>query len=87
MCQFMDSILVVTNCDRSRQAALVETTRTLLKTAWGLCNCISPQQATCTAQCSGPVRKAVCLVMTLFPPGMDALSTNLQIVNLIRLSA
>ena len=71
MCQFRDNILVATGCPRARQAALIETIRTILKTAWCLeveCDCISPQQATCTAQCCGPVRKAVDVVMTLCPP-------------------
>ena len=72
MCQFRDNILVATQCATTRQASLIETIRTILKTAWGLeveCYCISPQQASCTGQCCGPIRKAVGVVMTLSPLG------------------
>ena len=72
MCQFRDNILVATDCPTTRQVALIETIRTILKTTWGLeveCDCISPHQTRRTGQCCGPVRKAVGVVMTLCPPG------------------
>ena len=72
MCQFRDNILVATDCPVSQHAALIETIRKILKTAWRLeieCDCISPQQTTCTGLCCQPVRKAVVVVMTLCPEG------------------
>ena len=71
MCQFRDNSLIATDCPRTNQAALVETIRTIHKTAWGLeveCDCVTPQQTRCTGGCCSPGRTAVGVVMTLCPP-------------------